>query len=93
MSWTRNGFMPRTRHAASRTRGECLGEHGVEILAIIIAVPELGGFCAQLGIGKRLHLRLERLYLIDDRVYFFKLMIGVAAEKFTEEAHIIAFRM
>ena len=74
-------------------RGECLGQHGVEILAVIIAVPELGGFCAQLGVGKRLHLRLERLYLIDDRVYFFKLMIGVAAEKFTEETHIIAFRM
>ena len=74
-------------------RGECLGQHGVEILAVIIAVPELGGFCAQLGIGKCLHLRLERLYLIDDRVYFFKLMIGVATEKFTEEAHIIAFRM
>ena len=68
-------------------RGKCLGQHGVELLAIIVAVLELGGLGAQLGIGKCLHLRLERLYLIDDGIYFFKFMIGMAAEKFTEEAH------
>ena len=88
MSWTRKGFMPHTPCGLAH-RGKSLGQHGIEILAVIVAVLELGCLGAQLRIGKSLHLRLERLYLIDDGVYFFKLMIGMAAENFTEETHII----
>ena len=60
--------------------GKRLGKQSIEILAALVALLELLRLCPKLLVAQRLKLRLERLDLVDYRVYSFKLTVGVTAE-------------
>ena len=57
-----------------------LGKQSIEILAALVALLELLRLCPKLLVAQRLKLRLERLDLVDYRVYSLKLTVGVTAE-------------
>ena len=61
--------------------GKGLGQHVVQILAVLIALLEEIGLCAKLlcahgGVG-----RLQRFDFIDDRIDLFQLVIAVRSEQ------------
>ena len=62
--------------------GKGLGQDTVQVLARLVARLELVRLGAQLLVGERLHLRLQRLDLIRDRIYPFQLVVAVRAEEF-----------
>ena len=67
----------RLTHGGKRLRQEL-----VKLLARIVALLEFVRLCTKLCIGKSLHLRLQRLYLIRNGIYFFQFLFGMAAEQF-----------
>ena len=86
ISCTSKWRMPSTRLAASRHDGEGFGQDLVERLALGEALLELGGLGLQLVVGERLHLRLERVDLLDDAAELAQQALVTAAEDAGEQA-------
>ena len=83
-------------HAQNAPRRLAHGRKGlrqqvVQILAVCIALLELRGLGLELLVGQGLHLRLQRLYLVNNRVYSLQLVVAVRTKKLAHDPHIVAY--
>ena len=78
------------QHAPGRLAhgGEGLRQHGVQALAVGVALLELRGLAAQLLVREGLHLPFEGLDAVHDGIYLFKLAVAVRAEQLVEKPHL-----
>jgi len=72
--------------ASLADNGKCLGQQGVESLAIGQALPELGSLAAQCVVGQRADLRLERVDLAHGLKVLTNEAVVATTEDFLEQA-------
>ena len=71
--------------------GEGLGHQLVQALARGVALFELLRLGLELLVREGAHLRLKGLNPVDNRVYAFKLVVAVRAEKLAHESHNVSY--